>query len=81
MSYKKYDRNLRFGRFYSTVNTGSVSYNPQIIIYYDSGDNIVRIEEIWRGQTWVQTISGSNYIQQWPNYTYYEVFFPWTVVS
>lgn len=81
MSYKKYDRNLRLGKFYNTINTGSVSYNPQIIVYFGSDDNIVRIEETWRGQKYAQTISGSNFVQQWPNYDYYEVYSPWTVVS
>jgi hypothetical protein len=71
-------RNLKSPKFYSTSSaSGKEGYNPQIKVYYGSDDNLVRVEETWRGKVWSQTISGSNYAQQWPNYSYYEVYNPW----
>ena len=84
MSYlQSYRRNLRSPKFYSTVNVGSAGYNPTITVYYGSDNNIVKVKEVWRGEAWSQTISGSNYVQQWPNYTYTETFNLWekTTVS
>lgn len=78
---KTYNRNLRSAKFYSTARSGEEGYNPTTTVYYGSDDNIVRVSETWRGETWYQTISGSTYIQQWPNYTYTETFNPWTTVS
>ena len=77
-----YDRNTRSPKFYSTA-VGHEGYNPVITVYYGSDDNIVRVREVWRDEAWVQTISGSNYVQQWPNYTYSETFNAWeeTTVS
>jgi len=56
---KAYDVNLRSPKFYSTVNVGKEGYNPQTIIYYNSDDDLIRVEEIWREETWVQTVSGT----------------------
>jgi hypothetical protein len=74
------DRNLRSPKFYSTAQSGREAYNPKITVYYGSDNNMVRVEEVWRGDTCAQTISGSNYVQQWPNYTYTETFYPWQEV-
>jgi len=70
-------RNLRKSKFYTSVMVGGEGYNPTITIYYGSDDNEVRIEEVWRGETWAQTISGTGYAQQWPNYSYTETFNSW----
>ncbi len=78
---RTYNRNLGSSKFYSTARSGAEGYNPTITVYYGSDDNIVRIAEAWRGETWYQTISGSTYAQQWPSYTYTETFNPWTTVS
>jgi len=78
---KTYDRNLRSPKFYSTASSGKEAYNPTITIYYGSDDSVVRIVEEWRGEIWAQTISGSAYVQQWPNYTYTETYNPWATVS
>jgi len=59
---KIYDVNSRLSRFYTFANVGSESYNPQIILYYNSSDELIKVEEIWRGETWVQTVSGTNSI-------------------
>ena len=68
---KTYDRNLKSSKFYSsTAVIGKKGYNPDITLYYDSSDNLVRVEEVFKGIMYSQTISGSNYAQQWPNYTY-----------
>lgn len=58
-------------------------YMPVITKYYDSSDNLVRIEEVFRETMWAQTISGSTYVQNWPEYTYTEIFNSWedTTVS
>lgn len=56
---------------------GGSRYNPEVKIYYGSDDAVVRIEESWGGEFWVRTISGSNYAENWPSYTYYEVITPW----
>ena len=79
---KTYDRNLRSPKYYSTA-VGNEGYNPDIIIYYGSDDNVVRVEEVWRGKMYAQTASGTNYAQQWPNYTYSVTFNAWeeTTVS
>ncbi len=55
---KTYNRNIKEPKFYSTA-TGAQGYNPQVTLYRDSDDNLVRVEELWRGETWAQTISGS----------------------
>lgn len=77
---KTYDRNTKEPKFYSTA-VGSVGYNPTITVYYGSDDNIVRVVEVWRGESWAQTISGSTYVQQWPNYSYTETFNSWEEVT
>jgi len=80
---KTYVGNLPSPKYYSTAITGKEGYNPIITVYYGSDNNIVRVKEVWRGKAWAQTISGSNYVQQWPNYTYSETFSAWeeTTVS
>ncbi len=81
MSIKNYNRNLGSPKFYSTAGSGKQGYNPVITVYYGSDDNIVRIKEVWREEAWAQTISGSNYAQQWPDYTYTETFNSWEEVT
>lgn len=80
---KTYNRNLASPKYYSTARSGEQGYNPTITVYYGSDNNIVRVKEVWRGEAWAQTISGSTYVQQWPNYTYIETFNAWeeTTVS
>jgi len=79
---KTYNRNLQSPKFYSTA-VGHTGYNPTITTYHDSGDNLVRIEEVWRGKRYSQTISGTAYVQQWPSYTYSITYNAWeeTTVS
>jgi hypothetical protein len=55
-----YNRNTKEPKFYSTA-VGSEGYNPEIIMYYNSSSELLKIEEIWRGVKYTQTISGSNY--------------------
>jgi len=77
-----YDRNTPSPKFYNTV-IGHEGYNPSITNYYDSSNNLVRVEELFRGYLYGQTISGSEYAQQWPDYTYTVTYDAWekTVVS
>jgi len=82
MSTKTYDRNLRSPKFYSTAISGREGNNPEITLYYDSAGNLVRIEECMRQDRdtihmWAQTVSGSAFAQQWPNYTATIVYSPW----
>lgn len=74
---KIYDRNIPGSKFYSTARIGHKGYNPKIIMYYDNSDNLIRIEEIFGNKKYGQTISGSNFAQNWPNYSYKVVYNPW----
>lgn len=76
-----------FPKFYTTARSGLEGYNPQITLYYDSSDSLVRTEEVWRGETWVQTISGTTWSgifpDNWQNnidVTKTELFSPWEEV-
>jgi len=71
-----YDRNTPSPKFYNTI-VGHEGYNPTITRYYDSSDNVVRVEEVFRGTMFAQTISGTNYAQQWPTYTYAVTYYSW----
>lgn len=54
-------RKLRYVRFYKDrVNVGVEGYNPQVISYYNSSDELIKIRETWREEVWEQTISGTN---------------------
>jgi len=66
---QNYDRNLRSPKFYSTVNSGRQEFNPDIIMSYNNADELLQVEEIWRGTKWTQTISGSNYANHTISYT------------
>jgi len=78
---KLYDRNIPDAKFYqSSAHIGAKGYNPTRIEYYGSDDKIVRIEEIFDGKKYAQTISGSGYAQQWPNYSYSITYYPWEEV-
>ena len=70
-------------KFNEDPEFSSDEYTPVITTYYGSDDNIVRVEEVFRGSMWSQTISGSIYVQNWPDYTYTEIFNSWedTTVS
>ena len=75
---KLYERNIASAKFYqSSAHIGSKGYNPKRIEYYGSDNKLVRIEEIFDGKKYGQTISGSNYVQQWPNYSYSITYYPW----
>ena len=65
---KTYDRNTKDPKFYSTA-VGSEGYNPDITMYYNSADELLRIEEIWRGVIHSQTISGSDYTNHTVSYS------------
>lgn len=53
-------RKLRYVRFYKDrVNVGVEGYNPKIILYYNSSDELVKIREEWREEIWEQTVSGT----------------------
>lgn len=79
---KTYDRNTKDPKFYSTA-VGSEGYNPEITRYYNSADELVRVEEVWRGSKYSQTISGTTYSGQWPSYSYSITYSAWveTTVS
>jgi len=81
---KTYNRNLRSSKFYSsTAIVGRKGYNPVVTEYYNTvvsgeDDHLVRVEEVFEGTTYSQTVSGSNYTQQWPSYDYSLVYNAWT---
>jgi hypothetical protein len=85
MSTQTYDRNLRAPRAYlSTAVIGRGGHRPVTVLYYgDAAENeLVRMEErldLGGSQInmWGQTISGSNYTFQWPDYDHYVVYNPW----
>jgi hypothetical protein len=82
---KTYNRNIPDAAAYgSTAQVGRHGYNPQIIYYYGTSDEteLVRIEKRIQVSNdvinlWAQTISGSGYTKQWPNYDHYMVYQPW----
>ena len=65
---KTYDRNTQEPKFYSTA-VGSEGYNPTITMYYNSSNELLKISEVWRGETYVQTISGSSYANHTIDYS------------
>lgn len=71
---KTYDKNIK-----STATSGDKGHNPIVTEYYDTADNLVRIEEAYSdGTMWAQTISGSNFAQNWPAYSYSVVYGTWS---
>ena len=53
-------RKLKYVRFYKDrVDVGAEGYNPKIILYYNSNDDLIKIREEWRGDVWEQTVSGT----------------------
>ena len=86
MSTKTYDRNIT-KQFRSTAGDKYPHYNPVIIEYYDSSDNLLRIEHKIQSTVkpagselitvWYQTISGTNFTQNWPTYSYTITSGPW----
>ena len=59
---KTYNRNTKDPKFYVySTAMGSEGYNPEITRHYNSADELLKIEEVWRGSKYTQTISGSDY--------------------
>ena len=53
-------RELRYVRFYKDkVDVGKEGYNPQTTLYYNSSNELIKVRELWRGEVWEQTISGT----------------------
>jgi len=53
-------RKLRHVRFYKDrVNVGVTGYNPDVTLYYNGSDELIKVKETWRGEIWEQTISGT----------------------
>jgi hypothetical protein len=53
-------REPKYVRFYKArVDVGREGYNPQTVLYYNSSDELIKVKEIWRGEVWEQTISGT----------------------
>jgi hypothetical protein len=69
-------RKLKYVRFYKDrVDVGTEGYNPQIILYYNSNDELVKVREEWRNEVWEQTISGTNMGSQTiVNQTYFDAW-------
>lgn len=67
---KTYDRNTKEPKFYPySTAEGSQSYNPEITMFYNSSDELLKTEEVWRGRKFTQTISGSAYASQTISYS------------
>lgn len=53
-------RELKYVRFYKDrVDVGKEGYNPKIILYYNSTDDLIKVKEEWRNEVWEQTVSGT----------------------
>jgi hypothetical protein len=53
-------RKLRYVKFYKDrVSVGVEGYNPKIILYYNSSDELIKVREEWRDEIWEQTVSGT----------------------
>jgi hypothetical protein len=66
---------------YRSSATDHEYYNPDIKEYYSSDSKLIRREETYRGIKYSQTISGSNYAQHWPTYTYSVTYTAWEEVT
>jgi len=67
---KTYNRNTRDPKFYVySTAVGSEGYNPEITMYYNNSNELLKIEEVWRGTKYTQTISGSNYANHTIDYS------------
>ena len=76
-----YERNLHKAKYYDNTIIGSKGYNPIITEYYTSADELIRVEEVWAGNRYSQTISGSNYASDWPTYNYSVTYNAWEVTT
>jgi hypothetical protein len=63
------------------ANTGIDGLNAITIEYYGSDDKKVRVETTNGSTKYTQTISGSDYAQQWPSYTYSITYAGWEVTT
>lgn len=64
---KTYEMNIKSAKFYSSsAVVGSKGYNPTVVEYYNAADQLIRVEEIFDGHIYSQTISGSTYSGVWP---------------
>ena len=73
---KTYDKRIK-----STATSGDKGHNPVVTEYYDGSDNMVHVEERYGDTVWGQTISGSNFAQDWPAYTYTVVHNAWVMTT
>lgn len=56
-------------KFNSTAGETPVPYNPEITYYYNSSNTIIKVEEVFNGKKYIQTISGTgNYANQTVSY-------------
>jgi hypothetical protein len=55
-----YDRNLMLARFYATTaHIGKKGFNPEVVLYYNSDEDLIQIDETFGGKTFRQTVSGT----------------------
>lgn len=65
---KTYERNTN--RILNPTAYNNQSFNPTVVEYYNSSDNIIKLEYVMGGETWSQTISGTgSYGDQSVSYT------------
>lgn len=72
-----YDRNLPRSKFFTTSRIGSGKYNPQITLYYNAADDLIKVKEEFANEIWQQTISGTGISQTVVKTVIYD---PWTKV-
>lgn len=54
-------RELKYVRFYKDrVDVGKEGYNPEIILSFNTADELIKVKESWRDEVWEQTVSGTN---------------------
>ena len=79
---KTYERNTFHRDYFTTAaRIGDEGYNPKRTYYYNSDDQLIKVQDEWRGEAWSQTISGTTAtgtIDQ--TIAYYEVYDPWVDV-
>lgn len=73
---KTYEKRIK-----STATSGDKGHNPLRTEYYDAAGNLVHIEETYGHTVWSQTISGSGFGQNWPNYTNTIVYNTWVMAT
>ena len=57
----------------------STQYNPEITLYFNNADELLKVKESFQGSVYEQTVSGTNYANH--NISYSITYSSWDVVT